>query len=125
MPMPEKKQEKPRHQMHRRVIDCDGYLRDDGLWEVEARLVDTKTFLQRDQFRGDLPPGTPVHDIRLRLAVDDSLIVREAETNMAATPFPSCIEVDGILARLIGEQIGEAGAKRCGARSASSRPARI
>ena len=105
--MPENSDEKsPRRLMHRRAIECDGYLREDGLWEVEARLVDTKTFLQRDQFRGDLPPGTPVHDIRLRLAVDDRLVIREAATNMAATPFPTCIEVDGILQRLIGEQIG-------------------
>jgi hypothetical protein len=102
------KEEKTRRRpMHRRVIDCDGYLRDDGLWEVEARLVDTKPFPQRDQFRGELPPGTPVHDIRLRLAVDDSLIIREAETNMAATPYPTCIEVDGILQRLIGVHIGK------------------
>lgn len=106
MPPPEKKQEQARRLMHRRAIDCDGYLREDGLWEVEARLVDTKPFLQRDHFRGDVPAGTPVHDIRLRLAVDDRLIVREAETNMAATPFPTCIEVDGILQRLVGEQIG-------------------
>lgn len=107
MPTPEKStEEKTRRPMHRRAIDCDGYLRDDGLWEVEARLVDTKPFLQRDQFRGDLPPGTPVHDIRLRLAVDDSLTIREAESDMAATPFPTCIEVNGILQRLVGEQIG-------------------
>ena len=52
---------RPRRLMHRRAIDCSGYLRDDGLWEVEARLVDTKTFLQRDQFRGDVPPGEPGH----------------------------------------------------------------
>src|SRR5437868_6383610 len=41
-----------RRLMHRRAIECNGYLRDDGLWEVEARLLNTKTFLQRDQFRG-------------------------------------------------------------------------
>jgi hypothetical protein len=106
MPTPENSQEKARRLMHRRAIDCEGYLREDGLWEVEARLVDTKPFLQRDQFRGDLSPGTPVHDIRLRLTVDDSLVIREAETNMAAVPFPTCSEVDGILQRLVGEQIG-------------------
>jgi hypothetical protein len=106
MPTPENTQEKARRLMHRRAIDCAGYLRDDGLWEVEARLVDTKPFLQRDQFRGDLPPGTPVHDIGLRLAVDDNMVIREAETNMAAVPFPTCFEVNGILRRLVGEQIG-------------------
>ena len=108
MPMPEKsKEEKGRRAMHRRVIDCDGYLRDDGLWEVEARLVDTKPFPQRDQFRGEMPSGAPVHDIRLRLAIDDGMIIREAETNMVATPYPTCIEVDGILQRLVGVQIGK------------------
>ena len=28
-----------RRLMHKRSIECDGYLRSDGLWEVEARLV--------------------------------------------------------------------------------------
>src|SRR5215207_2423837 len=96
-----------RRLMHRRSVECTGFLRDDGLWEVEARLQDTKPFTQRDQFRGEVPPGEPVHDIRLRLAVDDQLTIREAETTMQATPFPSCIEVEGILQRLVGEQIGK------------------
>jgi len=107
MPTPENNgQEKARRLMHRRAVDCTGYLRDDGLWEVEARLVDTKPFLQRDRFRGNVPPGMPVHDIRLRLAVDERMVVREAEATMAETPFPTCIEVEGILHRLVGEQIG-------------------
>ncbi|QWG24986.1 DUF2889 domain-containing protein [Bradyrhizobium sediminis] len=29
-----------RRRMHKRTVECDGYLRDDGLWEVEARLID-------------------------------------------------------------------------------------
>jgi len=91
-----------RRLMHKRSIECDGYLRSDGLWEVEARLVDTKPFAQRDHYRGELKPGEPVHDIGLRLVVDDSLIIREAETTMRATPFPTCIEVEPILQRLVG-----------------------
>ena len=96
-----------RRLMHKRSIECDGYLRSDGLWEVEARLVDTKPFAQRDHYRGELKPGEPVHDIGLRLVVDDSLIIREAETTMRATPFPTCIEVEPILQRLVGERIGK------------------
>jgi hypothetical protein len=96
-----------RRLMHRRSVDCAGYLRSDGLWEVEARLVDTKPFAQHDHYRGELQPGDPIHDIGLRLAVDDSLTVREAETTMRATPFPTCIEVEPILQRLVGERIGK------------------
>lgn len=68
--------------------------------------MDTKPFAQRDHFRGELGPGNPVHDIGLRLAVDDTLTIVEAETIMRSTPFPSCIEVEPILQRLIGKRIG-------------------
>jgi hypothetical protein len=96
-----------RRLMHRRSVECVGYLRNDGLWEVEARLVDTKPFVQRDHYRGLLQPGEPVHDIALRLAVDDRMTIIEAETTMRATPYPTCIEVEPILQRLIGERIGK------------------
>jgi len=96
-----------RRLMHRRSVECLGYLRDDGLWEVEARLVDSKPFARHDRRHGLRQPGDPVHDIRLRLAVDDTLTVRETGTTMYATPYPSCIDVEGILQRLVGERIGK------------------
>lgn len=96
-----------RRLMHRRSVECVGYLRDDGLWEVEARLVDTKPFAQRDRYRGELKPGEPVHDIALRLAIDDTMTIIEAETTMRATPYPTCVEVRPILQRLVGERIGK------------------
>jgi hypothetical protein len=92
--------------MHRRSIECAAYLRDDGLWEAEVRLLDTKPYHQRATFRGEIEAGDPVHDIRLRLAVDDAFVVREAETQMRSTPFPTCIEVETVLQRLVGERIG-------------------
>jgi len=97
-----------RRPMHRRSVECNGFLRDDGLWEVEARLVDTKPFIQAaDRYRGELKPGDAVHDIRLRLAVDDAMKVHEAEATMAETPYPTCIEVEPVLQRLVGESIGK------------------
>ncbi len=96
-----------RRHMHTRSVECSGYLRDDSLWEVEAWLRDTKPFTQRaDRFRGELKPGDPVHDIGLRLAIDDTMTIREAEAMMRATPYPTCIEVEPILQRLIGERVG-------------------
>jgi len=94
--------------MHKRSIECNGYLRDDGLWEVEARLIDTKPFIQAShRYRDELRPGDPVHDIGLRLAIDDGMTIREAEATMRATPYPTCIEVQPILQRLVGERIGK------------------
>ena len=34
----------PRHFMHNRAIECRGYQREDGLWDIEGHLVDTKTY---------------------------------------------------------------------------------
>lgn len=96
-----------RRRMHKRTVECDGYLRDDGLWEIEARLIDTKPFAQQDRYRGEIKPGEPVHDIALRLAVNDDMTIIEAETIMRSTPFPTCIEVEPILQRLVGERIGK------------------
>jgi hypothetical protein len=97
-----------RRLMHTRTVECNGYLRDDDLWEVEARLVDTKPYTQpADHYREELKPGDPVHDIRLRLAVDDRMTIHEAEATMQATPYPTCIEVEPVLARLVGENIAK------------------
>src|SRR5258705_6016415 len=105
--MPLENSSKSRRLMHTRFVECEGFLRDDGLWEVEAWLRDTKPFTQRaDRFRGELKPGDPVHDIGLRLAIDDGMTIREAEAMMRATPYPNCIEVEPILQRLIGERVG-------------------
>jgi hypothetical protein len=93
--------------MHRRSVECLGYLRDDGLWEVEARLLDTKPFARQDRRHGLRQAGDPVHDIRLRLAVDDKLTIHEAATTMQVTPYPTCVDVEGILQRLVGESIGK------------------
>jgi hypothetical protein len=97
-----------RRLMHTRTVECNGYLRDDDLWEVEARLIDTKPYTQpADRYRGQLKPGDPVHDIRLRLAVDDRMTIHEAQATMPATPYPTCIEVEPVLARLVGENIAK------------------
>ena len=76
-----------RRHMHTRSVECEVCLRDDGLWEVEAWLRDTKPFTQpADRFRGELKPGDPVHDIGVRLAIDDGMTICEAEAMMRATP---------------------------------------
>jgi len=60
MPAEEAANRTGRRLMHTRSVECNGYFRDDGLWEVEARLVDTKPFAQAaDRYREELKPGDP------------------------------------------------------------------
>lgn len=92
----------PRRLMHQRSVQCDAYARDDGLWEVEAHLRDTKPFAYLHFARGPLEPGSAVHDMILRLTVDDALTIVAAEAEMATTPVLGCQDVLPAMADLVG-----------------------
>ena len=69
----------PREPVHHRRIDCRGYRRADGLWDIEGHLTDTKSYPFTNSFRGEVAPGEPIHDMWLRLTVDDEFTVIRAE----------------------------------------------
>ena len=61
----------PREHVHTRAITIEGFRRADGLYDIEAHLTDAKTFGQTNYDRGYIEPGEPIHDMRLRLTVDE------------------------------------------------------
>ncbi|HSV34827.1 MAG TPA: DUF2889 domain-containing protein, partial [Ramlibacter sp.] len=70
MPLPPAQ---PRTHIHTRSVQFRGYHREDGLWDIEAELTDSKTYsLQRSE-KGVMPPGTPIHGMAIRATVDDSM----------------------------------------------------
>ena len=97
----------PRKLIHTRAIECKGYERDDGLWDIEAHLVDTKTYVHTRRNGGrERQPGEPVHNMWLRLTIDLDLIVRDAEANTEAGPYPHCGDIAPNFKSLIGLKIG-------------------
>jgi Protein of unknown function (DUF2889) len=95
-----------RREAHHRVIDMKAYARDDGLYDVEARLVDTKPFdFERLAQPQPTPAGQPVHDISLRMTVDGDYVVRGIEASSDVTPWPLCKEAEATLQVLVGERI--------------------
>jgi hypothetical protein len=96
-----------RREMHLRRIEMRAYARDDGLWDVEAHLRDEKPFGYIDPGRGRQEPHAAVHDIRVRLTLDDDRTIRDVSVEMQSVPFGSCREVVESLRPLIGEQVGE------------------
>jgi hypothetical protein len=63
----------PRELMHHRKIECFGYRREDGLWDIEGHLVDTKTHDIPNLDRGGVKAGEPLHEMWLRLTLDIDL----------------------------------------------------
>lgn len=96
-----------REELHQRQIVMRAYKRADGLYDIEARLMDTKTA----PFSGPLSvkpleAGLPIHDLWIRLVIDDNMLVHDAIASSDATPFPVCKEASVTLSVLKGETIG-------------------
>ncbi len=82
-----------RKHIHSREIFCRGFAREDGLWDIEASLVDSKTYSFNNADRGSVNSGEPVHAMTIRLTLNDTLVVREAEAAIDASPFDLCADI--------------------------------
>ena len=96
----------PRHHLHTRTIKCEGYERDDGLYDIEARIVDQKTYALDEPIRGHRPAGTPVHDMQLRLTLARDMTVRAIEVVTNHAPYDICPSVAPGYKALIGAKVG-------------------
>jgi hypothetical protein len=95
-----------RDEIHHRHIEMRAYRRTDGLFDIEARLVDRKTFpFQRALTPQPVPAGAPLHDLWIRLTVDRSYMVRAVEAASDTTPFAVCKDAQETLGVLVGERI--------------------
>ena len=94
-----------REELHLRRIELRGYRRADALYEVEARITDTKA--QPHKLDDSvLPPGAALHDMWIRMVVDEDLLVHDIVASTEASPFGICREAVGSLAQLKGLRIG-------------------
>jgi Protein of unknown function (DUF2889) len=87
---------------HTRRIEVQIYARGNGLWEVDAHVSDTRS---RDahMVTGVLPAGAPIHDMLLRLVVDERFNIVEAGAQTSAMPYPGECDAHGdVYGRLVG-----------------------
>jgi hypothetical protein len=96
----------PRKHLHTRTIRCEGFERDDGLYDIEAQIVDQKTYAVDEPIRGHRPAGAPVHDMQLRLTLDKTMTVRAIEVTTNSAPYDICPSVAPGYQKLVGARIG-------------------
>ena len=95
----------PREALHTRAIDCRGYEREDGLWDIEGRLNDVKSYAISNQWRGEIPPGEPIHDMLVRLTIDDEFVVQAVETASDGAPYAMCGDIAPNFQTLVGVKV--------------------
>ncbi len=96
----------PRKLIHTRNIQFHGYLRDDDLWDIEAELLDTRAYAHLSREVGKFSPSNNVHNMLLRVTLDDRMVIHAIETGMAMAPFPECARAADPMSKLIGARLG-------------------
>ncbi len=103
MPLPDGS---PRKHVHSRAIEYRGYEREDGLWDIEAHMTDKKTYEFRNNWRGEVKVGEPLHEMLLRVTIDDSFVIRDVIAVTDNSPFQMCPEITPSYKTLIGIRMG-------------------
>ena len=98
---------------HTRVVTCRGYQREDGLWDIEGRIVDTKPYRFRNQDRGGwIEADEALHDMSIRLTISYDLEVIDVEAVIDDSPYNYCKCVAGVARNLIGLKIAPGWTKK-------------
>lgn len=96
----------PREHIHTRQINFAGYEREDGLFDIEGHLVDTKTYAFSNHWRGTIEPGDALHEMWLRVTVNSHFEIVDIEAATDNSPFAMCPDITPVYKSLIGVTIG-------------------
>ncbi|MCK5295384.1 MAG: DUF2889 domain-containing protein [Alphaproteobacteria bacterium] len=84
----------PRTQRYNRKVECNGYLRDDGLWDIEACMKDVRSLsfpcLDKD---GEMKAGETFHEFWVRLTIDKDFLIHDIEVSVDCSPAELCAGV--------------------------------
>jgi hypothetical protein len=101
-----------RELIHTRKFHFEGYKRTDGLWDLEAHIIDFKS-QDHPVEAGVRRAGEPVHDMRVRITIDRDFNVLDAYAISDAVPYPGGCEHYGDAYRsIIGLNLLKAFRKR-------------
>lgn len=95
-----------REPLHDRTITMVGYRRTDGLFDIEAHLVDVKRYAFSNHDRGTVEPGTPLHSMLARMTLDEDMLIVEFEAATEFSPYSICPQAAPNFARLAGLRVG-------------------
>jgi len=95
-----------RQHLHTRRVTCQGFFREDGLWDIEGRITDEKSYPHANEWRGQLGPGDFVHDMSIRLTIDHKFTIVDVEAVTDQSPYRMCGDITPDFKKLVGLRIG-------------------
>jgi len=92
-----------RSPIHTRSIRVQSYGREDGLWDLEAELIDYKGYDFTKSENQVVKAGQYIHHMHLRITIDDTYTIVAAQAAYDAAPYDRhCTSIDGAYAGLVG-----------------------
>jgi hypothetical protein len=85
-------------------VNYQGFERDDGLWDIEGELHDSKAYDAtsfRDPSKQRLA-GEAIHHMWLCVTVNRQLVVQAVDVAMDSHPLKGCTEAQAALQRMVG-----------------------
>jgi hypothetical protein len=102
----------PRQRLHARRITYDGFQREDGLFDIEGRVLDVKDH-DTTLLSGVRPAGAPIHDMHVRVTIDRQFTIRDIEVQSDHVPYPGgCDRIGPDYAVLLGANLLQGFRKR-------------
>ncbi|MBN9372531.1 DUF2889 domain-containing protein [Hydrogenophaga sp. YM1] len=97
----------PRTPMHTRRVTYQGFRRDDGLWDIEGELHDSKPFDFEIRGEGHWAADEPIHHMRIRVTYGEDMVIRDIAVAMDAFPHGPCPSILPNMRRMVGEVLGK------------------
>lgn len=92
--------------VHNRDVVFRGYRRDDGLWDIEGEMRDTKPHPFEIKGEGVWQPGQPFHHMLIRATINNDMVVQAIEVAMDAVPHGPCPQAMDNMQRMVGHTMG-------------------
>lgn len=96
-----------REPLHHRSIDMRGFRRSDGLYDIEGRITDIRSYDFSPEKGRTVKADTPLHDMWVRLLIDLEMQIHAVEAVTDASPFPECPAAAPNLQVLKGVNLGK------------------
>ena len=94
-----------RRHAHKRTITLDGYAREDGHYDIDAELIETKSHSFPSRAHGEIKKGTPLHHMKVRVTVSEEMEIMAAEAVTLHGPYHECPHGALAIGNLVGETI--------------------
>ncbi|PPR78753.1 MAG: hypothetical protein CFH01_00812 [Alphaproteobacteria bacterium MarineAlpha2_Bin1] len=102
----EKKQRIQRKKIHERKLDINCYIREDDLFDIEAKIIDKKPFITITNYDFNREANKPIHEMILTVTINKDFNITDVEALMRTPAHYSCHPASEKYRDLIGIRIG-------------------